>query len=71
MSEARDLPTVDDKAADEVCLLDDQAITSQPYRMGDVFTVYDGTTSVNYKVTQIVERGSRRLTYGIPVPARR
>jgi len=56
----------DDPEVDEACLLDDQAITSVPYRVGDVFNVYDGTTSVKYKVTQIVERGARRLTYGEP-----
>jgi len=56
----------DESAVDGASLLDDQAITSVPYRIGDVFNVYDGTTSVKYKVTQIVERGSRRLTYGAP-----
>ena len=60
-----------DSDVDGLCLLDDQAITSVPYRLGDVFNVYDGSTSVTYKVTQIIERGSRRLTYGEPnVPAR-
>ena len=56
----------DDDADADGGLLDDQPVTSVPYRVGDVFNVYDGTTSVKYKVTRIVERGDRRLTYGEP-----
>jgi hypothetical protein len=57
----------DAEGDDPTCLLDDQPITETPYRLGDEFSVYVNGVSRKYRVTEIVERGDRRLTYGEPI----
>lgn len=58
-----DAPTVD---AGDVRILDDSPLTERPYRLGDIFDLYDTGTGTKYKVTEIVERDDRRITYGTP-----
>jgi len=53
-------------ADNDVRILDDSPLESQPYRMGEVFAVYRDGVSVNFEVTEIVERDGRRITYGVP-----
>ena len=51
---------------EETRILDDSPLTAQPYRMGDVFDLYESGAGVKFKVTEIVERDGRRITYGTP-----
>jgi len=56
-----------DRSPDEdVRVLDDSPLDSQPYRIGEVFAVYQDGVSVNFEATEIVERDGRRITYGVP-----
>jgi hypothetical protein len=70
MSDVTDRPDGDGSAvndSDGVRILDDSPLDSQPYRLGDEFLLYHDGASVRFKVTEIVERGDRRITYGVPV----
>ena len=60
--------TPERSAEDDVRVLDDSPLESQPYRIGEVFAVYRDGVSVNFEVTEIVERDGRRITYGVPTP---
>jgi len=63
------LPDEEEKALaepDDIRILDDSPLTSQPYRVGDVFDLYESGTGVKWKVCEIVERDGRRITYGTP-----
>jgi len=51
---------------EDVRILDDSPLDAQPYRIGDVFAVYQDGVSVNFEATEIVERDGRRITYGVP-----
>jgi len=50
----------------DVRVLDDSALSDRPYRIGDEFWLYHDGGSVKFKVTEIVERDGRRITYGVP-----
>ena len=52
---------------DDVRILDDSPIDSQPYRIGAEFALYHNGVSVKFTATEIVERDGRRITYGVPV----
>lgn len=48
----------------DVLVLDDSPLTERPYRLGDIFDLYHTGTAAKFKVTEIVERDGRRITYG-------
>ena len=59
--------TVEPDAEDDVRILDDSPLDSQPYRLGSVFALYEDGVSVRFEATEVVERDGRRITYGVPL----